>query len=195
MAVDCNRVSLILLAAGRSERFGGNKLVHPLRGRPLVHHIADTLSQIGFKEHIAVVGSADLNITRFGFRPVRSEIDAPMSSSIKNGVVAVDPASAACMIVLADMPLIPKSHFCRLLDSHQGNVTATVSDGVRSVPAIFSRDMFSLLNALTGDRGAASLLSTGTAISGEPEWLKDFDTREDFERLPSTFSTPDDVSR
>ncbi|MFL5507265.1 MAG: NTP transferase domain-containing protein, partial [Gemmatimonadales bacterium] len=36
-------VVAVLLAAGRATRFGGEKLLAPLAGRPLAGHIADTL--------------------------------------------------------------------------------------------------------------------------------------------------------
>lgn len=184
MAIDSSRVSAILLAAGRSERFGGDKLSQPLAGWPLVHHAARTLSQIGFGERIAVVGSTDLDIARFGFRLVESGDNAPMSMSIKRGVTAaLESDCDACLIALADMPLVPESHFRTLLDAHGGSITATVCDGVRTVPAVFSRDTFPLLNALTGDRGAVSLLSAASAVPAKAAWMQDVDTREDLDRL------------
>jgi molybdenum cofactor cytidylyltransferase len=184
MAIDCSRVSLILLAAGRSERFGSHKLSQPLAGWPLAHHAAHTLSQISFGERVAVVGPVDLDISRFGFRLVESADNAPMSKSIERGVAAVLESDCdACLIALADMPLVPENHFRALLDAHEGRFTATDYNGVRTVPAVFSRDTFPLLSALTGDRGAVSLLSEAKAVPAEAAWMQDVDTRDDLDRL------------
>lgn len=184
MGIDSSRVSAIFLAAGRSERFGAHKLSQSLAGRPLVHHAAHTLSQIAFRERIAVVGSIDLDISRFGFRLVESADNALMSMSIKSGVAAASESDCdACLIALADMPFVPETHFRALLDAHDGGSTATFCNGLRTVPAVFSRDMFPLLSALAGDRGAVSLLSMARAVTIDSPLLQDVDTREDLDRL------------
>src|SRR3546814_1183356 len=57
--IEPEAVALILLAAGRSTRFGvADKLAAPLHGRPLVQHAANTLSPIPFGRHIAVCSSS-----------------------------------------------------------------------------------------------------------------------------------------
>ena len=47
--------ALVLLAAGQSRRFGGDKLGAPLLGKPLALHAADALAAIPFATRIAVV--------------------------------------------------------------------------------------------------------------------------------------------
>src|SRR3546814_17898790 len=57
--IEPEAVALILLAAGRSPRFGvADKLAAPLHGRPLVQHAATTLSPLTFGRHIAVCSSS-----------------------------------------------------------------------------------------------------------------------------------------
>ncbi len=182
MAIESMRVSLILLAAGRSERFRGNKLLHPVAGRPLAHHAASTLSTISFAERIAVVGATDPDFAPFGFRSVQAPGNAPISASIRKGVAeARANGCEACLIALADMPFVPASHFIALLDAHIADVTASASNGVKSVPAIFSRAMFSALETLEGDRGARHLLATAASVDADPMWLSDIDTRADLD--------------
>jgi molybdenum cofactor cytidylyltransferase len=67
MAVESKRVVAILLAAGRSERFGGDKLAAPFRGQPLAHHAARTLSAIDFVRRIVVLGQSCVDVSPFGF--------------------------------------------------------------------------------------------------------------------------------
>jgi molybdenum cofactor cytidylyltransferase len=184
MTIDPSRVSVILLAAGRSTRFGADKLRQPLAGRPIAHHAAHTLSRIPFAQRIAVVRSADLDLASFGFVTVSVEQGAPISASIARGVAAADEGGCdACLIALADMPIVPERHFRALLGSHVGAVTATISGNLRSVPAVFARTMFPELRGLSGDRGAAGLLAGAATVAAEAAWMRDVDTIEDLEKL------------
>jgi molybdenum cofactor cytidylyltransferase len=58
------RVVAVVLAAGRAERFGSDKLVHPLDGRPLGEHIAMTLSEVPLAARLAIcpIGSPRLGL-------------------------------------------------------------------------------------------------------------------------------------
>ena len=49
------RVSAVILAGGRSSRFGRDKLVEPLEGRPLVHHAVHAVRALATE--ILVVGA------------------------------------------------------------------------------------------------------------------------------------------
>src|SRR3546814_20377947 len=56
--IEPEAVALILLAAGRSTRFGvADKLAAPLHGRQPVQHAANTLTPIPFGRHTAVCSS------------------------------------------------------------------------------------------------------------------------------------------
>lgn len=48
-------VAAYILAGGRSSRFGSNKALHPIDGRPMVLHIADVLGS--FARPVTLVGS------------------------------------------------------------------------------------------------------------------------------------------
>lgn len=186
MPIASARVTAILLAAGRSERFGANKLVQPLAGAQLVQHAARTLSAIRFAKRIAVVSDPSLELDGFGFSSAWVPKGKLLSVSIAAGVAAALQSDCdACLIALGDMPLVPAAHFVALLDRHEGDVTATLDpDGdVRTVPAIFSRTWFSALQSLSGDRGASGLLSRAALVEAEHGWLEDIDTPADLSRL------------
>jgi molybdenum cofactor cytidylyltransferase len=184
MPVDHTRTSAILLAAGRSTRYGANKLLQSLNGEPLAHHAARTLSTIAFAHRVAVIGSTDLDLADFGFTTILAPPLAPMSGSIACGIEAIAGLDCdACLIALADMPLIPVRHFIALLDAHDDQVTATGNGALKTVPAIFSRAMFPALRALEGDRGAVGLLSAAPVVEAESRWMADVDTRFDLIRI------------
>jgi len=61
----------IILAAGEARRFGTQKLLAPLGGRPLVQHVIDVANASPLAEVVLVVGAdADVLLTRV--RPGRA---------------------------------------------------------------------------------------------------------------------------
>jgi molybdenum cofactor cytidylyltransferase len=183
MAIAAGRVMAVLLAAGRGERFGGDKLSASFRGRPLGTHAAETLAAIPFAAHLAVTGPSAVDLAALGFDCRAAPPGAAMSVSLKLGVAAAaETACDACLIMLADMPLVPAAHIHALLAAHDGMLTATLSDGRRMVPALIARAAFPLVATLTGDQGARALLRDAAGVAAPPEWLVDIDTPGDAAR-------------
>jgi len=183
MAIAIERATVILLAAGRGERFGGDKLTTPFRGRPLGEHAAAMLGSMPFAAHIAVTGPSAVDLGALGFDCRRAPADAPMSVSLKLGVAAAEATDCdACLIALADMPLVPEGHILALLAAHDGALTATLSGDTRMVPALIGRRAFPLIAALSGDQGARALLREAPGVAAPPAWLVDIDTPGDVAR-------------
>jgi molybdenum cofactor cytidylyltransferase len=183
MAIAAERVTVVLLAAGRGERFGGDKLAWPFRGRPLGEHAAAMLAAIPFAARIAVTGPSSLDLAALGFDCRRAPADAPMSVSLKTGIAAAAKTDCdACLIALADMPLVPPAHIGALLAAHAGALTATLSGDIRMVPALIARSLFPSIAALTGDQGARALLREAPGVEAPPAWLVDIDTPADAAR-------------
>ncbi len=184
--IACDRVTAVLLGAGYSRRFGpGDKLVHPLHGRPLVRHAADRLAKISFAAHIAVARRPVASLLPPPFEVViNREPERGLSHSIALGVAALHSRDVdACLIALADMPFVPTAHFERLLAQFTKggeDRIATRSCKRVQVPAIFGRSHFDSLLALTGDSGARALLRDAPSIPCEAALLADFDRPEDF---------------
>lgn len=183
MAIGVERVAVVLLAAGRSARFGGDKLAAPFRGRPLGTHAAAMLAAIPFAAHIAVTGPSVVDLAALGFDCRAAPPDAPMSLSLKIGIAAAEATGCdACLIALADMPMVPAAHIHALLAAHDGALTATLSDEVRMVPAVIARAAFPLVATLSGDQGARALLREALGVAAPPAWLVDIDTPGDAAR-------------
>lgn len=174
------RIAAVLLAAGRATRFGGGKLGADLGGKSVARHAADALAALPFARRIAICSEQTPELPHF-FRLTLTPPDAPLSRSIATAIAALDDCDAA-LFALADMPLVPPDHFARLLDVFDGDAVATRVNGRAMVPAIFGREHFAVLAALTGDRGAGALLADAPAIDLEPGLALDVDTPEDLAR-------------
>ena len=54
------KLSAVLLAAGSSTRFGSNKLLHLLEGKPMAEYIMDTIADLPFEKVVVVTGFAQV---------------------------------------------------------------------------------------------------------------------------------------
>ncbi len=175
-----------MLAAGRSQRFGAeDKLAQEWRGKPLASHAAATLADLPFAAHLAVVSADSAHDFPAGFQTlINSEPERGLSHSIVLGVEALAQSDIdACLIVLADMPMVPQAHFAALLrtfDPVQGGILATANGSRAQVPALFARKHFAALIALSGDNGARDLLRDAASLPCDPKLLVDFDRPHDF---------------
>lgn len=172
------RVAAVLLAAGRSTRFGAeDKLMALLDGIPLGLHPARTLAALPFAARLAVTGAIERSWP--GFDIVRNDQpDLGMGHSIALGVAAARQRGAdAVLIALADMPLVSANHFARVMACGQGpDSLAASSGGVnRMPPALFGSAWFDRLEQLSGDKGARMLLDQAEIVACAPGELIDVD--------------------
>jgi molybdenum cofactor cytidylyltransferase len=180
-------IAAVVLAAGLSTRFGGDKLLYPYAGKPLAAHIADTLAGMPLDWRIAIVPVApsprrELFAER-GFELVSNpDPREGMGSSLALGAQrATQLGAAALLVCLADMPNITTAHLTQLIAaSRNSDAVATVVDDSRGPPAVFSARLFPSLAAISGDHGAKHLLANALLIAAPPELARDFDTPTDF---------------
>lgn len=189
---------LVLLAAGKSERFGsGNKLEQSVLGRALGLHVALTLEDMPFLARIAIVADGAVDYAAHGFRVLHNAAsDRDMASSVRMGVeCARARGAAAVLIALADMPRITAAHIYRLFDAAADLDDAAVvasSDGVAPCPPVLlGRERFADVLAIRGDRGARDLIGAGRHVIVDAAELIDVDTREDLERVRAAVHPPE----
>jgi molybdenum cofactor cytidylyltransferase len=175
-------IAAVLLAAGRSTRFGAaDKLQASLGGIPLALHAARTLAKLPFAARFVVTAGATLDWPDF-LPIVNDRPEAGMARSLALGVAAARAAGAeAVLVALADMPFVPVAHFARLTALHRGPPSlAASSDGeTRLPPALFGADWFAVLEALSGDKGARALLDRAEPVVAPADWLVDIDSVAD----------------
>jgi molybdenum cofactor cytidylyltransferase len=151
----------VLLAAGFSTRFGQNKLLHKINGRPLITHSAAVLQPCD--RIIAVVRKDDALIAvldQLGVDCiVNTEPQRGMGYSIACAVKAAAASSGWCLLP-ADMPYVKAATTQQLLDTlHQGTtIAAPFHHNRRGHPVAFSERYYNQLVTLDGDSGARSII-------------------------------------
>ena len=183
----CADVAVALLAAGRSTRFGTDKLAHLTAGTMLAVRAARTIAGLDFGHRFAVVGGSRpavaAAIAAEGFVIVRNDDPAAgVSHSIRLAVAAASKTDAAAlMICLADMPFVTTTHLDSLVAEWRasGGVVASSNGGTATPPALFPRAMWPILEGLEGDRGARDLITSARLIAASAYELRDIDRPAD----------------
>jgi len=187
--IDRDKVAAILLAAGRSARFGAeDKLLAPLDRVPLALHAARAIMELAPARRIAVCPDTDGALARLlvgeGFEIVANpDAGRGLSESLRLGIgaVALGPEKAA-LLSLADMPFVRAGHLTALLarfDADIAPVVASSRDGVPMPPALFARSQFGALTEVTGDRGGRALLASALLVAAPADQLGDIDRPAD----------------
>lgn len=181
------RVAAILLAAGRSERFGSDKLLAPLAGKPVALHAARRLAEVGTRWRIAICREESPLVdalAAFGFEVlVNRDPSRGLSSSLALAIERAEATGAeAALVALGDMPFLSAAHLSALLvafDADRAPVVASAHDGAAMPPALFARSYFVRLREGEGDRGGRALLAGAMLVEADAAELADIDRPED----------------
>jgi molybdenum cofactor cytidylyltransferase len=155
----------ILLAAGRSRRFGADKRLHRLAdGTPMVVAAARPLTAV-LDDVVAVVddggGEVAELLRREGLRTVANPRTGDgMGTSVACGVAAASGASG-WIVALGDMPYVPQTvvrMLARALEDG-ADIAAPGYRGQRGHPVAFSARHAQELTGLAGDEGARGIIS------------------------------------
>jgi molybdenum cofactor cytidylyltransferase len=112
VAATPRKVGAVVLAAGRSSRFGdAHKLLADWQGKPLIAHAIDAVSAAGLPAPIVVLGhAADAVRAALTGRSVQFVEAADwadgMGRSLAAGIAAVPADWDAALVCLADMPAV-----------------------------------------------------------------------------------------
>lgn len=193
-----DRFAIIVLAAGRSRRFGrGNKLLAPVRGRPLIQHAIIAACHSRASPVIVVSGHQAPGLRR-AIQPWRRRLRlvhnrryrSGMAGSLRCGLRALPAWCSGVIVALGDMPDIQAGDLNRLIQNWCPGDSAVVpyTHGVRSNPVLLHRELFEALQTLEGDRGARKILARPEVadrvrrITGQGRHRRDIDTRGDWRR-------------
>lgn len=190
-------ISVIVLAAGKSTRFGENKLLAEIDGISIIRRVVKEALASKADETAVVLGyEAERIRGALKGLPCRfvlnEEFEVGQSSSVKKGVEAVKDRAEAVLILPGDVALISSEVIDSVIDEYLRNRDAIVvaAHGKRSGhPILFDRSLFSeimridekgmgLKKITSGHRSKIKRVEVNSDIV-----LLDVDTREDLARV------------
>jgi molybdenum cofactor cytidylyltransferase len=169
------RLAAMVLAAGRSRRFGtDNKLLAVLDGQPLVARTVAAATAAGFDRVVVVTGPDHLAIAAtLADCPVRlircADARDGLGFSIATGIGALAAEIDGVAILPGDMPLMTPATLKAMADifvAHGGEriVHAIDAAGEQRNPVFWPRAFFPMLASLEGDRGAKTLIRESIGV-------------------------------
>jgi molybdenum cofactor cytidylyltransferase len=190
------KISAIVLASGKAERFASNKLLYKANGKPVISYVIDNVSKSNFYERIIVLRSKEIEeyAKPQKYKIVRNDdFEDGMSTSIVHGIENVAPESQAAMIIPGDMPHLDPISLNSLMKHYEisgKGIGVFLLNGTIISPVIFSRKYFGELTGIRGDKGGKSIIMMHpddfSGLEVKEEILMDIDTVEDalkFEKL------------
>ncbi|MGF0337085.1 nucleotidyltransferase family protein [Ectopseudomonas toyotomiensis] len=188
-------VAALMLAAGYSRRFGGDKRRATLAdGRSLL--AASLALPSSMLKEVWLVLRPDESITELGLPAGIKLVQHPLTAqgmghSLAAGAerLLAESGAEAAAIFLADMPLIRRDSLETLIAHSSANTIVLPSyQGKRGHPVLFGRVFWPQLATLSGDAGARPVLEQNPEAVyivelDDPGVLQDVDTQEDWQRL------------
>lgn len=190
-------VSLIVLAAGKSTRFGSNKLLFKLDGETLIERVVRTGLESKANEVVVVLGyKADR--VREALRGLscrivlNSDFETGQSSSVVTGVKSVKDHADAALILPGDVALVRVEYINRVIDEYNSTASAIVVasyQGKMGHPILIGAELFDEVLAISEEtfglkaliKKYRSLIKLGEVVSNEI--LFDVDTQDDLKRI------------
>lgn len=180
-------ITLVMLAAGQSRRFGrDDKLLAPFHGQPLGAYAARLMTDEATFDRVVIVPKGAVArqalFVDAGWTAIENaNPEHGQSSSLKIAVEYVAASDAKALVFcLADMPFIRDNHIRELAAKADNHMAIMCNTGAAlTPPALFERETFPALMDVTSDQGAKSVfqsLSNTGKIAISPLDARDIDT-------------------
>lgn len=192
-----NDLATVILAAGKSSRFGEPKALAPWENTTVLNHIIKVIQSTGIAEIIVVTGgdhekvesSIDKGVVKIVFN---SEFEnGSMVVSLQKGLKFISSSAPAIMIFLGDQPRISSKTISLLRQeflSSKKSIVVPVFRNHKGHPWILGRKYWKEIASLTEKDTLQHFLNhheneLQNVIIESGEILDDFDTKEDFLKL------------
>ena len=113
----------MILAAGKSSRFGGQKVLVDWQGQPLIRHIVTCVLEAGLSPVIVVLGACE--------EPIRESLigldidfvhnsayEKGMGTSLRSGFSALPKGLNGAFLFLGDQPCVDQSLIQKMAEHH-----------------------------------------------------------------------------
>ena len=195
---DKTNIIVLLLAAGKSSRFGSPKQLLKWKNSNLLQHAIKTASDSNASDVFLVLGANYDQIMEMihtdSVEVIRNQSwEKGLGNSIAFGVnqilekeIKVD----GILLMLADQPLIDSDYLNSIIDTFEVGTNQIIAssylNGKKGVPVLFDKCFFEQLSNIKGDKGAKTLLDNYAnkviSVDGGNNLL-DIDTIDDYEGL------------
>lgn len=192
------RLAAVVLAAGKSERMGTNKLLLEVGGRTVLDRLLDALDASTVEEVFVVLGHRheELRPTVEAHRAeavLNPDYEEGMTSSFKAGLRMV--SSDAIFLILGDQLGLDVGLLERMAEtiaSHpEAFIVSPVYKGRRGHPVLFSRALFEEILGLGEGENLRQVVDMHEdehrLVEGDFWCTVDFDTPEEFEKVRERF--------
>lgn len=166
-------IGAVILAAGNSRRFGSNKLLHEIEGRPMYSYVYRNMYRLLQEGQISCL----ILVTQYD--EIRRQLEAAgdrtavvmnrepelgISHSVFLGLEKLKellPESESCIFAVADQPYISYASLKRLTgawrDRRHGIIACACGERIGN-PVLFSRKYYGQLELLSGDVGGKQIV-------------------------------------
>ncbi|MCW3990009.1 MAG: nucleotidyltransferase family protein [Candidatus Bathyarchaeota archaeon] len=188
------RVAAVVLAAGKSQRMGRNKLILRIGGRTVLDRVLSSIEASGVEEVYVVLGHRPEDLVPIVEAHSAEAVPNPdyeegMTSSFKTGLsrVSVD----AAFLCLGDQVVLDPVLMDRMIDAMEAHpealIVSPVHEGKRGHPVLFRDTLFPEIMGLgSGDTMKDVVEGHGDRhmeVEGDVWCTLDMDTPEDYEMI------------
>lgn len=135
----------VILAGGRSERFGGNKAFAAFQGVPFIERVVRVMKSIF--ENLLIVTNTPQDYNRLGL-PILTDIE-PYKGPLGGIVTALQHSPTDRIFVVAcDMPILDPKVIAQIIEKANGfDAAVPIHDGIREyLLALYSRKLLTRMS-------------------------------------------------
>lgn len=196
-----NFVSIIVLAAGLSTRFGRNKLLEPIGPTPMIEHVVSESLKSKANQVIVVVGHDSDKIEQ-ALKDYRCDIvfnkefAKGQSFSVKKGLSKVSKSADAVMVLPGDVALVDRGIIDAVIDEYArcyAPIVTAAYHGRSGHPILFDKNLLGeLRNIDEQTKGLKKVVSNHRShvrlVETSERALLDVDEQDDLHRLAGVSS-------
>jgi len=189
------KTAAVVLAAGKSDRMGKNKLLLKLGGKRMIDHVLDALEASKVDEIIVVLGYKPWEVMKV-VEPrlnhvrivVNERYEKGMTSSFKIGLKQVERVDAA-LLVLGDQLILDPKFITVMIERMERNrgkalIISPIHKGKKGHPFLLSKELFDEILSLKENEVIRDVIHRHVdkllTIHGAKWTIMDIDTPKDF---------------
>lgn len=171
-------IDAVILAAGRSQRFGGGKLMADIGGKPLIYRSLLPIFRSRVRGQVIVLNLAERGILTYLDKEfdnafdyqirINPDSETGLMGSLKLGLSALPDDCAGMLICLADMPFLTVDIIHGLMAEfhHRPGVIMPLCEGIKQHPRLIPRRLFpEFFKLADNDSGQTAIKRSGERIT------------------------------